>query len=118
MRRFLQSPLAARIRQSPRTYSEYRFTSDLPAQQYRPDLAGPAADARVLLQGVVDLFFEEGDGLVVVDYKTDRNSDPAYFQQKYKLQMDLYAAAVSRIAGKPVRERIVYAFHLNQEISL
>lgn len=118
VRRFLQSPLAARIRQSPRTYSEYRFTSDLPAQQYRPDLAGPAADARVLLQGVVDLFFEEGDGLVVVDYKTDRNSDPAYFQQKYKLQMDLYAAAVSRIAGKPVRERIVYAFHLNQEISL
>lgn len=116
VRRFLQSPLAARIRQSPRAYSEYRFTSDLPAKQYRPDLTGPAADARVLLQGVVDLFFEEGDGLVVVDYKTDRNADPAYFQHKYKLQMDLYSAAVSRIVGKPVRERIIYAFHMNQEI--
>ena len=117
MRRFLQSPLAARIRQSPRTYSEYRFTSDLPA-------AVPAGSRRArggrryCCRALWTCFSRRGDGLVVVDYKTDRNSDPAYFQQKYKLQMDLYAAAVSRIAGKPVRERIVYAFHLNQEISL
>ncbi|MFZ5929232.1 MAG: UvrD-helicase domain-containing protein [Acidobacteriota bacterium] len=56
-----------------------------------------------LLRGQIDLWFDEGDGPVLVDYKTDRYLGEARMRG-YELQMRLYAIALERLTGRPVRE--------------
>ena len=58
------------------------------------------------LHGFIDLLFEEPDGLVVVDYKTD-SVDAKETQEaveRYRLQGGAYAYAIGRATGKPVKE--------------
>ena len=114
--RFLASPLAERIRNAPRLWREYRFALLTDAGIYDGDAAGE----EMLLQGVADCVFETESGLAVVDFKTDR-VQPAEVQQRaevYRVQLDAYAGALSRILERPVTERILYFFACGEEISL
>jgi ATP-dependent helicase/nuclease subunit A len=65
--------------------------------------------ARVL-EGVVDLVFEESDGWVVVDYKTDVGTDPGFEERipEYRRQVDLYAETWVALTGDPVKERVLF----------
>jgi ATP-dependent exoDNAse (exonuclease V) beta subunit len=60
----------------------------------------PIAGGR-LLEGVVDLAFEEDDGWTVVDFKTDRELDGLV--PRYRRQVALYAEAVARATGRAAR---------------
>lgn len=114
--RFLASPLAERIRNAPRLWREYRFALLTDAGIYDGDAAGE----EMLLQGVADCVFETESGLAVVDFKTDR-VQTAEVQQRaevYRVQLDAYAGALSRILERPVTERILYFFACGEEISL
>jgi ATP-dependent helicase/nuclease subunit A len=57
----------------------------------------------LVLRGQIDLWFEEGGELVIVDYKTDAVSavEAHLRAQDYALQLRLYAVAVERVAGRP-----------------
>ena len=107
--RFLQSDIAARIRASDQVEREYRFSILRSAKEY--DARADAAD-QVLLQGVVDCFFVEDGQLVVLDFKTDHIT-PAQTAERaafYAPQLDAYAAALERIMGMRVREKLLYFF--------
>ncbi|MGB7604457.1 MAG: helicase-exonuclease AddAB subunit AddA, partial [Lutisporaceae bacterium] len=70
----------------------------------------------IMLQGVIDCYFECEDGLVLIDYKTDFVKDSsAFIKQRYRVQMDCYTKALERITGKKVVERYIYLFY-NGEI--
>ena len=58
------------------------------------------------LHGFIDLLFEEDDGLVVVDYKTDSvgASETAEAVLRYRLQGGAYAHALRQVTGKQVKE--------------
>ena len=107
--RFLQSGIAARIRASAKVEREYRFSLLASAKSY-DSRAG--ADDEVLLQGVVDCFFEEDGGLVVLDFKTDRitSAETAARAAYYRGQLETYSHALERIMGMPVREKLLYFF--------
>lgn len=64
----------------------------------------------VLLQGVIDCWFEEEDGLVLVDYKTDNVRDIDEIHQKYDTQLALYGKALEKITKKRVKDKIIYLF--------
>ena len=75
----------------------------------------------VLVQGIIDAWFMEGDDVILMDYKTDRvygdkGSDELI--KRYKVQLDNYAIALKRITGKEPKERIIYSFSLGKEINL
>ena len=72
----------------------------------------------ILVQGIIDVYFEEEEELVVLDYKTDRIWKDSEFIEKYKVQLDDYAKALERMTGKRVKEKIIYAFHTKHEIFL
>jgi CRISPR/Cas system-associated exonuclease Cas4 (RecB family) len=57
----------------------------------------------LVVRGQVDLWFEEGGEIVIVDYKTDavNGVDAHRRAQDYELQLRLYALAVERVAGRP-----------------
>lgn len=71
----------------------------------------------VLLQGIIDAFVLEKDGIVLVDYKTDHAS-AAVLKGRYQKQLDLYADALYHILGKPVKKKLIYSFHLSEVIPL
>lgn len=76
------------------------------------------AEEDVLVQGIIDAYFEEDDELVVVDYKTDRVSAEADLVDRYQIQLSYYAKALEQIMQKPVKQKIIYAFGLEREIVL
>jgi len=69
-------------------------------------------DETMLLQGVIDCWFETENGLVLLDYKTDYvpagRSD--IIRERYKVQMDYYTKALEKITGRKVTERYLYLF--------
>ena len=106
---FLCSPLADEIRRSPMVLREYRFALLVPATVYDPH-----ADAaeEMMLQGVVDCCFETEEGLVIVDFKTDRINPGEETQRAevYRPQLEAYAHALERVLGKKVCRKVLYFF--------
>jgi len=72
----------------------------------------------VLIQGIIDVYFEEEDGLVVLDYKTDKVKTGTELIEKYQEQLELYGRALEQMTLKPVKEKIIYSFTLEEEILL
>ncbi len=118
VRRFFASPLASRIFASPRVLREYRFTAELPAGRVRQGLSPQDAARPVILQGVVDCAFEEDGALVVLDFKTDRVKTAQELLDRYGDQLALYRGALAQCTGLPVRECVLYSFHLGASIAV
>lgn len=101
-----------------RAFREKQFIIGLPVKEVERDSTVTDPEELVMIQGVIDLYFEEEDGLVLVDYKTDRVKTMDELSDRYRVQLDYYEKALEMVTGKRVKERILYAFHLNREISL
>lgn len=69
-----------------------------------------------MIQGTADCFFEENGRIILVDHKTDRVDSPEELTERYSLQIKLYAAALSKIYGKEVREAYLYSFALGETV--
>ena len=72
----------------------------------------------LLVQGIIDVYFEEEDGLVLLDYKTDKVSCEQELIDKYRVQLEYYAQALERLTGKDVKEKLIYSFALEKEIEV
>ena len=110
--RLRSSPLGAQLAAAEAAGTlrrEFRFSLLCPAETFFPG----TGEEQVLLQGVVDAWFETKDGLVIVDYKTDRirpDGIPARTAY-YAAQLRAYAGAMARITGRPVCRRVLYFLH-------
>jgi len=96
-------------------YKEQPFVLGVDAAEIYPD---DQSGETILVQGIIDVFFEEPDGLVVLDYKTDRVKSGQELMDKYRAQLDYYARALERLLEKPVKEKIIYSFTLQEEIKV
>ena len=104
--RFFQSDLYKSIKESKRVYREKRFSVRDVLHNNRS----------VLVQGVIDCFFENPDGSYsVVDYKTDRVKTFEELTNRHKIQLDCYRRAVERMTGCPVSRVLLYSFALGGE---
>lgn len=118
---FLSSELAERMQKAQlrrQLYRERAFVMASPAGKVLaevPEPPGPgAAETDVLIQGIIDAFFIEGDALVLLDYKTDRVKTPEELVERYRTQMELYADALTRVFSLPVGEIYLYSFSLGR----
>ena len=73
---------------------------------------------KVILQGIIDAFIMEEEGIILVDYKTDRVKDGEELRNRYQKQIDLYSEALEQILGKKVKRRVLYSFSLGEEVDL
>jgi len=96
---------------------EQPFVIGLPAKELFPD---SESEETVLVQGVIDAFFEEEDGLVLMDYKTDRIFEDAKTEltKKYQSQLRYYRTALEKLTGKPVKEVWFYAFATGEDFKI
>ena len=94
---------------------EQQFMLGIPAKELYPD---SQSEELVLVQGIIDAYFREGEELVLVDYKTDRVKSARELADRYRIQLHYYAQALERLTGRQVREQIIYSLELGEEILL
>ena len=115
---FFESELYNRILRAKSVKREMRFLTELPAKRIYENVDKEFEDSKVIVQGAVDLLFEEEDYIVVVDFKTDRVNSEEAIADLYGEQLEIYGKACETIYKKPVKEKIIYSFYLGKIIPL
>ena len=113
---FLQCDSGKRMQEAARKQKLYReqpFVLGVDAKELYPE---EEDGELILIQGIIDAYFEEPDGLVVLDYKTDKVNNGKELAEKYQEQLRYYAKALEQMSGKKVKEKIIYSFTLKKEI--
>ncbi|HPA54465.1 MAG TPA: 3'-5' exonuclease, partial [Bacillota bacterium] len=110
---FLNSSLGKRMIKADRLFREMPFTMEVECSEVFGSLAGCGHEGEtVVLQGIIDCWFEEEGKLVLVDYKTDYvpEGEVSRIKEKYRTQIEYYARALSQITGKEVSGKYIYLF--------
>jgi ATP-dependent helicase/nuclease subunit A len=68
----------------------------------------------VVLQGQIDLWYEQDGELVLVDFKTDRSEDP----ESYALQLRFYALALERYLGRLPDRALLFYLRSGREVEI
>jgi len=114
IQRFLKSDLGRRIAKADKVYRETPFTIRLNGKEVYPDLDQELyKDEFIILQGIIDCYFEEEDGIVLLDYKTDYvppENGLDIIRDRYRIQIEYYTKALEQITGKSIKERYIYLF--------
>lgn len=71
-----------------------------------------------MIKGIIDLMFEEEDGIVIVDYKSDRGVSLQKLRERYTMQLKLYKAAIELTSGKRVKAAYLYSFEKQEHIEV
>jgi len=115
---YFTSSLGQRMLQSNKVQREFPFEIAVKGSEIFADYQG---DGSLLMQGIIDCFFEEGDGLVLVDYKTDyvsNSADVERIKQRYSVQLKYYAQALESIMGKKVLKKYLYLFSAGEAVEV
>lgn len=117
----LNSPLGQRMAKAQRDgrlHREQQFIIGIPARE----MGRGDSQELVLIQGVIDAYMEEEDGLVLIDYKTDRvpggRAGRERLAERYRQQVAYYQRALEQLTGKKVKENIIYSLTLQESVLL
>ena len=123
IQKFFKSNLGQRLlkayKENKQVFRELPFITEIPVKRIEKDLIDKIFNNEKLrLQGIIDCFFEEDDGIVLLDYKTDyvENGKEKEILDKYRVQIDLYTETLERVIGKKVKERYLYLFGIDKEV--
>ena len=100
---------------------ELPFFTELSSVEYKPELNKDVyVDEKIRLQGIIDCFFEEEDGIVLLDYKTDYVEEEKVDEiiERYRAQLKYYKDALEKITEKRVKESYLYLFGIDKEIKV
>ena len=111
---FLEQELAYRMwraQEQGLLYREQPFVLGIDAKRLDSDL--PEGE-KVLIQGIIDVFFIEDGEIVLLDYKTDVIDSLEALWNRYNVQIQYYEEALTKLMQMPVKERILYSFYLEK----
>lgn len=111
---FLEQELAYRMwraQEQGLLYREQPFVLGIDAKRLDPDL--PEGE-KVLIQGIIDVFFIEDGEIVLLDYKTDVIDSLEALWNRYNVQIQYYEEALTKLMQMSVKERILYSFYLEK----
>lgn len=94
---------------------EQHFMAGFPACELSPETS---SEELQLLQGIIDAYITGPDGVILVDYKTDRVDDRETLVKRYTLQLMLYKKALMQLLRRPVIKCFIYSTHLNETIEV
>ncbi|MCM1178917.1 MAG: helicase-exonuclease AddAB subunit AddA [Clostridium sp.] len=113
------SPLGKRICKAAEDghfYKEKQFVTGVPANK----ILNGKDDDPVIVQGIIDAYFREGDKLILIDYKTDhvRPGQEEFLVKRYHTQLRYYKETLEQLTGLPVAESYIYSFTLDKAIEV
>ncbi|MCQ2555643.1 MAG: PD-(D/E)XK nuclease family protein, partial [Clostridia bacterium] len=104
---FAESEIGKRMSESSRVYREQAFNLQIPVN-----------GVYTLAQGIIDCFFYEDDGIVLIDYKTTEKSDEEYIRNEYRKQIALYKEAIEKAKKVRVKESYLYLTNFSKLIKM
>ncbi|NLM78741.1 MAG: UvrD-helicase domain-containing protein [Ruminococcaceae bacterium] len=122
--RFIQSPLTGEMAAAAKRNAlrqEIPFTLALPAGHVYEDQSGLADDDQVMVQGIIDCWYQDESGITLVDYKSDYIiGDAAYLadelQRRYARQLLWYARAIQTTTG--IKPRRCLIWHIRRGLAV
>ena len=114
IRHFLEQELAYRMWRADGQgllYREQPFVLGIDAKRLDSEL--PEGE-KVLIQGIIDVFFVEKGEIVLLDYKTDVIESLQALWNRYSVQIQYYEEALTKLMKQPVKEKILYSFYLEK----
>ena len=127
---FFKSDFYSTLKTAKKTYREQRFNILLPASHFTQDeeFKREIDGEEVLVQGVIDLFFEDENGRIILcDYKTDyltpeEMQDEALvikkMQERHGKQLEYYAMAIERFLGKAPDSILIYSLPYGEAVEI
>lgn len=117
--RFLKTSLGrqmARAQKENRLHREQQFVMGIPAA----DMGMGDSKELVLIQGIIDAWIDDDDGILLIDYKTDHipEGQEEILIKRYKAQLDYYGRALEQIRKKPVKKRVIYSLTLEKSVEV
>ncbi|WP_411679923.1 helicase-exonuclease AddAB subunit AddA [Clostridium thailandense] len=117
--RFFESDVGKRMLKAKKVYREVPFFMELPCKEIYKELTEKVyKEEKVMLQGIIDCYFEEDGDLVLLDYKTDYVKDISEIKERYKLQIYYYAKALESMTGKLIKSKYLYLFSINKILEM
>lgn len=115
---FFRSDIGTRLKSAGESHREVPFVVQKKACEIMPGL-GECEDS-ILIQGIVDCYFEENGDIVLLDYKTDREHEGIEegAAQRYKGQLELYKEAIEKLTGKKVKEGYIYLLSISKQVRI
>jgi len=111
--KFFQSELGQRMLKSSEIVRERAFYSEIAGTELGEEYGG-----RISIQGQIDLYFVEDDGIVVVDYKSDTAANLEEERDNYAQQVKIYSRLLPERTGKQIKEMYLYAFLADKAIEI
>ena len=115
---FLHSELGSRVRQAAMKetlHREQQFVIGQPAHTIHSKYQ---SEEMILVQGIIDLYFEEEDEIVLVDYKTDVVPNEKILGKRYATQLGYYKKALEQMTHKKVKEVYIYSLYLEKTVPI
>lgn len=114
---FLGSALAeemAEADQEGKLFKEQPFVMEIAARRVNPEF--PEGET-MLIQGIIDAYYEKEGEIYLLDYKTDRVNQKEDLIQRYQTQLDYYKEALEKLTGKSVSGIYIYSYHFLESIA-
>ena len=115
---FYQSDIGKRVIKASKKgklYKEQPFIMTLPAREVKKEWD---SDEPILIQGIIDLWFEEEEEIVLLDYKTDHVQSEEILIKRYAGQFLFYKKALEQLTNKKVKHSYLYSFALKKIIEM
>lgn len=112
---FLEKEIAYRMwsaEEKGQLYREQPFVLGIDASRLSEEFP---PEEKVLIQGIIDVFFVEDKKIVLLDYKTDVIRSMKDLWNRYEVQLTYYEEALTKLMKMPVKEKILYSFHLEKD---
>lgn len=115
---FFKSDIYARILAAKNVWREKKFMIAVADTNIESELMDKLRRSRGMIKGIIDLMLEEDDGLVIIDYKSDRGISAQALAERYKAQLKIYKAAAELTMGKKVKQLCLYSFELQRSVEI
>ena len=115
--KFLSSDTAKRMRRAAQQNLLFKEQPYVMADK-ACNIIDSKSNENILIQGIIDVYWQEDDKLILLDYKTDRVDDRQKLVDKYKKQIELYEMALNRARNMEVADKIIYSFSLREAIHI
>ena len=118
LKEFFKSDLASRMNKAAMANNLYQEKAFVMGQTPKMLFLDEDEEQTILVQGIIDVFFRESDGIVLLDYKTDRVKSENELVSLYERQLQIYADAIEGSFNENVKELLLYSFHLGKVIAV
>jgi len=114
---FFSSDLGISVSNAESCHREFKFSVLLPASEY---VLQAESGEEIMLQGVIDVWFEDESGVTILDFKSDRihPGGEGLRAEEYRPQLEAYSRALSAILGRPVTRKVLWFFATDRAVDL